>query len=331
MLTTQDVYAALEKRHAESQPFHRWLGASLVGASCTRFVALSFRCAFDDKLSGRTLRVFANGHAAEDRIVADLLLAGLVVTDRQTEIGMPGTNGHAGVTLDGIGVLGGDEYVLEFKTANAKSFAGTVAKGVATDKPRHYGQMQIGMLLAGKKLALYVVENKDTNELWIESVAFDAAKAEALASLARRIVDGYDGERCSDRPDWYECKMCSARDVCHGDAVPRKHCLTCCHSTASEDKAWKCRIFGDATIPEDVLPCGCDDHLYLPWTVNAQIVGYGEWWIEYELPNGARFVNCPVSSFPKVEVGRAVAPAMRTSEQMAGKPLSSLASTDLPY
>ena len=64
MLTTQDVYAALEKRHAESQPFHRWLGASLVGASCTRFVALSFRCAFDDKLSGRTLRVFANGHAA---------------------------------------------------------------------------------------------------------------------------------------------------------------------------------------------------------------------------------------------------------------------------
>jgi hypothetical protein len=315
MFTPQDVYAALEKRQQESGQFYRWLGASLIGHPCTRYIALKFRCAFHDSFDGKALRRFAAGHEAEARIVNDLHATGKVcISDQQRMIDLPGAKGHAGVTLDGIALVDNTRMVWECKTANDSNFKKFEKTGIKVAKAQYYGQVQVGMMLTSLTMAFHLSENKNDSELRFEFIAYEKDVAENLASLARRIVDGYEGERCNDRPDWFECKWCPANSICHGDAIPRKHCLTCCHSTAVEGGKWACRIFNDSVIPDENLAMGCDDHLYLPWMLNCSVVGYGTNWIEFELPSGQRFYNLPVSSFPKIV--NVDSPVLLTSAEM---------------
>jgi len=303
MITAKDIYAAVQRREEASRHFRRWLGASVIGHPCTRHVALSFRSAFDPAFSGKILRVFENGLKAEDRIVADLDAAGMKIHSRQMMIDLDGGNGHAGATLDGVAEEDGQFYLLEMKTANAKSWAELARDGVQKAKPQHYAQMQFGMLLTQLDNALYVAENKDTNELHIERVAFHKPLADRLAELALRIIADAPGERCNERPDWWECKMCAAAPVCKGATFPQCHCLTCCHATAAPGATWACAKNENKPIPEEALCDGCTHHVFLPWIVNLPVVQYGDHCVCYGTPTGARIWNCPEKEIPPVDDG----------------------------
>ena len=300
MKSAQDIYAACQQREAATRGLHRWLGASLIGHGCTRYIALSFRAAFDPNFSGRILRVFENGHRAEDRVVADLEAAGIVVHSRQKMLDLEGGKGHVGVTLDGIAEEDGASFVLELKTADAKSWRDISNNGVAKAKPQHYAQVQFGMLLTGLTAALYVAENKDTNELYLERVPFNQSKADTLKTLALRIVADASGERCSERLDWWECKMCAAFSMCKGTTFTRAHCLTCCHATASEGGTWTCARYGNAVIPDTHISKGCPEHIFLPWMVNLP-AEFGDYCVKYATPTGVRIWNCPVGSMPRID------------------------------
>ena len=316
MITAQDIYAACQQREAATRGLHRWLGASIIGHGCTRYIALSFRAAFDPNFSGRILRVFENGQRAEDRIIADLEAARIVVHSRQKMLDLEGGKGHVGVTLDGIAEDAVESFVLELKTADAKSWRDISNNGVQKAKPQHYGQMQFGMLLTGIPAALYVAENKDTNELYLERVPFNQAKADALKTLALRIVADASGERCSERLDWWECKMCSAFSICKGTTFPRAHCLTCCHATATEGGAWTCAKYGNAMIPNDHLSKGCPEHIFIPWMVNLP-AEFGNYFVKYTTPTGVRIWNCPRDIMPQIEDGEP--PIILPSVELAGK------------
>jgi hypothetical protein len=321
MTTAEDIYGALETRQGERNGFNRWLGASMIGHPCQRFVALSFRCAFHNEFKGKTLRIFENGNRAEDRIVADLEAPGKIkVLSRQHTVDMPDGLGHAGVTLDGVAFEDGIYHVLEMKTMNAKGWKELSEKGVMQAKRQHYCQMQFGMALTGLMGALYVAENKDTNELYLEYVRYNDAAVDVLLALARAVIAGKELPRCSERPDWYECKWCPAHGMCHGDAFPRAHCLTCCHSTPAAGGTWTCAKWG-AEIPKETLPQGCAEHIYVPWLVHLPVEGWGEYWVTYRLPNGGRLCNCTGESFPAVDGGPA--PAIMTSAAMEQKKCAS--------
>lgn len=316
MIAVNDIYAACQRREAATRGLHRWLGASLVGHGCTRFIALSFRAAFDPDFSGRILRVFENGNRAEDRIIADLEAAGIVVHSRQKMCDLEGGKGHVGVTLDGIAEEDGENFVLEMKTADAKSWRDISSNGVQKAKSQHYAQVQFGMLLTGLHTALYVAENKDTNELYLERVPFNKDKADALKTLALRIIADASGERCSERLDWWECKMCPAFSVCKGATFPRAHCLTCCHATAVEGGSWTCAKYGNAVIPNDHISKGCPEHIYVPWMVNLP-AEFGNYCVKYTTPTGVRIWNCPRGSMPPIDDD--AAPTILPSAELAGK------------
>ena len=315
MISAQDIYAAVQRREAANRSFRRWLGASIVG-SCTRHVALTFRSAYEPNFGGRILRVFENGKKAEDRIIADLETAGLKIHSRQKELDLEGGKGHVGVTLDGIAEEDGSSFVLELKTADAKSWRDISNNGVFKTKPQHYAQMQFGMLLTGLPAALYVVENKDTNDLYLERVSFDKDKANALKKIALRIITDGTGERCHDRLDWWVCKMCPAFSVCKGTEFPRAHCLTCCHATAVEDAKWTCAKYGKTIIPDEHLPKGCPEHIILPWMVNLP-AEFGDYCVKYTTPTGVRIWNCPRGSMPPIDDGET--PIILPSAELAGK------------
>jgi len=317
MTTAEDIYLALEKKQGERSEFNRWIGASMIGHTCQRYVALSFRCAFHDAFSGRTLRIFEVGNKAEDRIVSDLEAPGKIkVSDRQMQIAMPGGKGHVGVTLDGVVFENGQYGVLEMKTMSSKEWKEVSAKGVLQGERQHYCQVQFGMLLTGLPWALYVAENKDTQELHVEYVPYNADAANSLAALAMRILGGAEQVRCSENPEWFECKKCSARSVCHGDAFPRVHCLTCCHATPADGGKWVCGLYDNAEIPKEQLPAGCPEHIYIPWLVHLPVEGWGEYWVTYRLPNGGRLCNTTQASFPGVDGG--ATPIIATSAAMVG-------------
>src|SRR5690606_10943785 len=97
-------------------------------------------------------------------------------------------NGHFGGSLDGIAdasfdvttntvdsdappklgatpriertIPAGEEFLLEFKTHNTKSFVNLVNIGVREAKPEHWSQMQVYMHKRGLKHALYMAVNK---------------------------------------------------------------------------------------------------------------------------------------------------------------------------
>jgi hypothetical protein len=316
MVTPKDVYQALENKQSERNDFNRWLGASMIGHPCARFVAYSFRCAFWNRFDGRTLRVFENGTRAEDRMVDDLNASGKIeVMSRQYQMDLPDGLGHSGVTLDGV-VLDketGTYGVLEMKTCKDKLWRELSEKGIRAAKPQHFGQVQFGMMITHLPWALYVSENKDTNELYIEQVMAQPEKCADLWSLAISIINGNEQPRLSERPDWYECKWCPARSICHGDAVPRAHCLTCCHSTPVEHGKWRCDLY-KSEISKEFLPQGCPEHIFLPWLINLPVAGYGEYWIQYRMRNGGLLTNCPASEFPQID--STAKPAILTSADM---------------
>lgn len=314
MTTAEDVYRALEAKQAERNDFNRWIGASMIGHPCRRFVGYSFRCAAYNAFKGQTLRVFENGNKTEDRIVADLEAAGkMKISERQTQLDLEGGRGHAGVTLDGMAFEDGLYYVLEMKTMNAKGFKELQSKGVMQAKRQHYCQMQFGMRITGLMAAVYVAENKDTNELHIEYVRYNAAVAEDLAALAMATLDGKEQVRCNESPDWFECGWCAAKGICKGDVFPRAHCLTCCHSTPADDGRWTCERWA-SEIPKEQLPAGCPEHIYLPWMVNLPVDGYGEYWVAYRLPDGRRLCNATQGSFPTIDAE--AAPLIASSADM---------------
>ena len=322
MLTPTLIYDAIKTAHRDG--FRRWLGASLIGHHCTRFIALKFRCAFNDDFPPRILRVFENGHKAEDRMVADLRkVGGVTVTARQSMIDLLFARGHSGVTLDGIISCEGDTAVLEMKTARNSDFSAIGKQGVKKAKPQHYAQVQFAMLLTECVNALYVVENKDTNELYTETVPFDKPEAGRLARLAVSIVNGHGGIKCSEKATHWQCKTCPAYSLCHTHTFPRAHCLTCIHAAPAEGGQWACKRNGDSTIPEDFLPQGCDEHVFIPWMVNLREEDSGEHWVMYRTPGDKRICNAAQGSgFPTVDQGDS--PAILTSRRLEGKTIAEL-------
>jgi hypothetical protein len=259
-----------EKNEAESM--RPYLGASIIGNPCRRYLWLSFRWALKSKFEGRLLRLFNTGHREESRMVEELRGIGCEVwetdplTNKQFEI--TDCNGHFRGHLDGK-ALGIPEahatvHVLEFKTHNTKSFNELKAKKVQEAKPMHWAQMQVYMFKENLDRAMYIAVCKDTDELYIERIELDGHAAQALIDKARTIIEMNEPPpRLSEDPSWFACKWCDMHPICHGTTAPLPNCRTCAHSTPAEDDEWVCTKY-NCQIPLDNQAHGCDSHRYIP-------------------------------------------------------------------
>lgn len=293
--TVAAIYAAYEA-DAETG-FRPHLGASLIGNSCARSIWYSWRWGTRAKRAGRLLRLFETGHMAEARFIANLRRIGVDVAEVNPATGkqwsVADDTGHFGGSMDGQG-LGIPEapktpHVLEFKTHSAKSFKDLATKGVAASKPAHHAQMQVYMHLSGLTRALYLAVNKDTDELYSERVNHDPAEALRLIAKAQRIIKSVNPpERISVDPAWFECKFCDHAAICHGDALPERHCRSCIHSTPISGGEWSCARH-DVNLSLEDQHTGCPAHLYIPALVHGEQVDAGEDWVSYAMPDGTEW------------------------------------------
>jgi len=301
--TVRRIYALHEARNDKPRPY---LGASIIGKACERALWCDFRWCTERTFDGRMMRLFETGHLAEPRMIAELRAIGIEVHERDPRTGQqfgftePATGHHLRGHLDGLArrVPEAEKagHVVECKTHNAKSFAELEKVGVERAKPMHAAQMQLYMHWTidawgndGCDRALYIAENKNTSELYVERLRYDAKQAEALIAKAQRVIFAQTPPpRMSDDPSWYECKLCDHRAVCHAGAVPAVSCRTCAHATPEHDgdARWTCALNGNNDIPEahqrEAHPC----HRFIPPLVEAHFDLF-----DWQAPNTVTWIN----------------------------------------
>jgi hypothetical protein len=288
---TQTVQAIYDhyKKVGDAEAPRGYLGASIIGHPCSRYLWYNFRHCCRPDIDGRAYRLFETGDLAEARFVANLRAIGCTVheIDKRTgeQFSVSAIGGHFSGHMDGC-ALGVPEapktwHVIEFKTHNAKSFAklksgGTIDgvhyDGVQGAKPQHYAQMQVYMGLTEMTRALYLAVNKDTDELYSERIHFDKLYFSGLIERARNIITNNEPPaRISDREDYYECSWCDAHAICWGSPdlpafpVLNVSCRQCCYSTPMMDgmARWQCDRH-ERSLSEQDQAAACENHICLP-------------------------------------------------------------------
>jgi hypothetical protein len=226
-----------------------------------------FRWATAAQHEPRILRLFARGHREEDNLAELLRKAGVTVmqTDPATGQQFKFGSGHFGGSMDGacIGVPDAPKtwHVLEFKTASAKAFNDLAKKGVQASKPEHWAQMQCYMAWTGMTRALYVALNKNTDEIYIERIDYDAKEFKRIKQKAKEIIfANAPPPRMNESPAYFKCKWCAFNGICHEQGeVAEMNCRTCQHSAALEDGSWACDKH-NMILTTAGMEVGCADH-----------------------------------------------------------------------
>ncbi len=284
-------------KKGRSEPQRRYLGASVAGHECDRYLWLHFRGLFRERFEGRMYRLFERGRREEEQFIAELRGIGCEVWDRGEDgqqFAVSALGGHFGGHLDAVvrGVPDAPKtpHVAEFKTHNDQSFKKLARVGVKDAKPMHFCQMQIYMGMMKLDRALYLSVNKDDDDLYAERVHFDSDFFKAAMRRVERIITEPSAERCAKRRDDWRCKGCPARAVCWhetGAVFSRQgtwsDCRSCCHASADiegEGARWTCRLGHPCVIGSD---CKCADHLALPVLVDADVDSATERSVTYKI------------------------------------------------
>lgn len=326
--TVQAIYDMWKER-GDSEPARTYLGASILGHHCSRFLWYLFRWAGGEEFSGRIYRLFDRGNAEEPRMVEDLRAIGCEVHEIDPVTGkqfaVEFADGHGGGHMDGC-VLGIPEapktwHVVEFKTHSTKSF-GRLRDGVQVSKPVHYAQVQVYMRLTGMERALYLAVDKNDEYLYSERIKLDKEFADRLLRKAEQIVK-------SDRPPMRagsdcgasECKYCPFPDLCHGNpngvAVPcAVNCRTCAFAQPEDQGLWICAERGRVLSKRD-QERGCAKHIFCAQivtfaeAVNTGVNDDGAVSVEYMNEDNTVWVNGPghwtseeLTKVPMSEVGK---------------------------
>lgn len=258
--------AAIDAAHeARREPPRGYLGASVLGHPCDRFLWLSFRWAVVEDFDGRMLRLFRRGHMEEVTAVADLEAAGCVLShtgENQARVTLAGhVYGHAdGIIESGVPEAPKTRHLFECKTHSLKSFDGLLKDGLRKSKPMHWAQMQVYMHGLGLTRGLYYAVCKDNDNLYIERIEYERNASKAFIERGERITTSarMPEPLAGGGPSWYQCKFCPAYSHCwEGKPVERKSCRTCQFAVARHDGAWRCASW-DSVIPLDAQREGCD-------------------------------------------------------------------------
>ena len=268
----KNIVSQIDQHWADTknEPGRPHLGASLIGTDCERALWYGFRWASKIHFDGRLLRLFDRGHSEEPRFIRDLKAIGITVYDRDPETGKQFNfsehGGHFAGSSDGIALIDDMPTVLEFKTSADKPFQDMVKKGVMESKPLHYAQMQVYMAWHGYSQALYMMVNKNDDNIYEEIIQADPKAYNLLAQKAERVISAQvPPTRISASPSAFECKWCDHFGTCHNEKPARVSCRTCISATpvTTGEGGWHCDHHNLA-IPLDVQRTACPEHRFIP-------------------------------------------------------------------
>lgn len=221
-----DAAIAIER---DKQPPRKYLGASLAGHQCDRYVQYQW-LVVQKELPGevfppRTLRIFDRGNIYEDRARRWLQGAGFLfvpgplpeIADFDLRFG-----GHVDGILAGFYGAGESPVPLpalwENKTLGAKGYKAIEKDGLRKYSPTYYEQVNIYMGYLQLPRCLFTVVNSDSMELLHILIEFSPPSFEMMKNKIGRIFNATNlGEllpRCTQDKEFYLCKWCPFREIC---------------------------------------------------------------------------------------------------------------------
>jgi len=250
-------------------PLRPYLGMSMLGHTCDRYLWYYFRWCFETRVTPRVKRIFDRGHLEEPRVVADLRAAGMIVENCLEE-----QNTYSDITGHILGHGDGDvqnipgaektKHLLEIKTMKASKFREMVKFGLKRANPGYYCQVQIYMKKEGLTRALFIVTNKDDESRYYERVHFIPEEADQIEDRGLNIIGAeFAPARISNQPEWHVCRMCNAVETCFGRCPPPVTCRTCEHVSIEMKGQWKCGQSNE-NIPLEVQRTGCPLYRAIP-------------------------------------------------------------------
>lgn len=250
---------------SEGQEFRSHMGASIIGDLCPRKIWMNFRWVKKPSHTGRMMRLFERGHLEEARFFRWLRGAGIEVQSHDIngeQFRVSSCDGHFGGSCDGIVKIPefpGMQFLLELKTSkDGPEFKMLFESGVAKIKPVHFSQMCV----YGKHLALthalYMVINKNNDDIYTEIVELDWNRADQMEAKAQDLINNpLPPPKISNHPAYHVCKNCDMYPVCHLEAPVEKNCRSCKHSMPIPSPSWNCGHWG-CVIPKEGIIEGCD-------------------------------------------------------------------------
>ena len=210
-------------------PKRRYLGASSLGDPCSRKIQYRYMGQEADAerdFSAQTLRIFALGHSIEDLMIVHFRDAGF---DLRTQLkgeqfGFDTANGEVRGHIDGV-IVGGPlpiQYPMlwECKSASDKKFKEFVRNGMAVSNPVYAAQVALyqAYMNLTENPCCFTVLNKNTSEIYIELVPFNAELAQATSDKAVNIIKATKANemlpRVAQNSDYYGCRFCEFQDTC---------------------------------------------------------------------------------------------------------------------
>ena len=271
ILADIDMYAL----RTYNDGFRNHLGASLIGADCVRATWYSWRWMVYPNPSGRMQRLWQRGHLEEHRFIEYLRGIGFEVWEQDPATGkqfrVSRLQGHFGGSLDSIlrppaWYKTGDLLFLgEFKTkGTGGGFNKLKQDGIMLTNPQHYDQMCTYGAAYGYTHSVYFTVNKNDDDMHVEIVPLNHARAAEVESKAAYIIaQQTPPPKLSLADTHFKCKTCDYLAVCHHNALPAKNCRSCQYSRPVEDAAWYCDGHR-SVIPADVIATGCPQWTPIP-------------------------------------------------------------------
>ena len=222
--------------------------------------------------SARMKRLVNRGHLEEARFLAMLEMIGVHVQEPDGgQERVAAFHGHVGSALDAVmyntPCIPNEWQLGEFKTMNDRNFKELVRKGVREKKAQHYAQMQLCMLLRGIHKTLYMVVNKNDDDVYTEVVHYNEQFAQnALTRISRIIFSQTAPPKIHADPSWYQCQFCDCHSLCQMKKyVPERNCRSCvAASPCTAQGDWHCGAPNvNDIIPKELQLTGCDKHILL--------------------------------------------------------------------
>jgi CRISPR/Cas system-associated exonuclease Cas4 (RecB family) len=202
---------------ADSRASRKYLGASSLGEVCDRKLWYSFHQP-TKILDARVNRIFDLGNLIEDYLVKLLRDAGYTVHDKDEEGKQFGfEDGIIAGNSDGVIVVDGVPMLLEFKSYNTKRFAELKKSGVQSSDPKYYGQVNVYMKYLELDQCLFIAMDKNTSELYFQTVKYDPIEAHYLVNRGKGIAEELNVENISKKYSHissFGCKFCDYRKIC---------------------------------------------------------------------------------------------------------------------
>ncbi|NTU68948.1 MAG: hypothetical protein HGB02_08725 [Chlorobiaceae bacterium] len=218
----------------ESQRRH-YLGASVVGHECERYVQFQLLAAHGlierKRPEARNLRIFDRGHTYEAKARKWLKDAGFLFGTTRTGRSFQDFGGEYRGSVDDV-VTGWREILTrngvicpielpalwECKCLGSKYWKQVVDKGLKEYSSTYWGQIHQYMAYLELPRCLYTVINADTMEMHHTIYNYDEVEAQLGRARVHGVItatnEGRWCQRCSGDRNFYKCKWCDFREAC---------------------------------------------------------------------------------------------------------------------